>query len=214
MAEDIIENSLGVLNNGYAFTTNISVPGIIHLVIIANSANLFSGSGMIAQISFQAVGQLGYSSPLTFADAQINSELSLGVAIDGSIELILDELTITGRDNLGIGAEDSIILGMCEGCTDEWKYGEDEDDYPAPPGEYTNIHFYHPEWLDQEDENGNVCNVIDFTEFIEMGDRSNFISIQPNDTFIIKQTAWSYIITEIGTVNTIMSLFNIYLNLK
>ena len=58
-----------------------------------------------------------------------------------------------------------------------------------------------------------IVHVIDFTEFLKTGDRSNFIAIQPNDTFIIKQTAWSYMIEEINTVNTIMSLFNIYLNL-
>ena len=73
-----------------------------------------------------------------------------------------------------------------------------------------NIRVYH----EYPDKNGNVVNVIDLTEFIETGDRSNFISIQPNDTFIIKQTVWSYIIVEIGTVNTVMNLFNIYLNLK
>ena len=73
-----------------------------------------------------------------------------------------------------------------------------------------NVRVYH----EYPDKNGNVVNVIDFTEFLETGDRSNFIAIQPNDTFIIKQTTWSYIIEEIGTVNTVMSLFNIYLNLK
>ena len=73
-----------------------------------------------------------------------------------------------------------------------------------------NIRVYH----EYPDKNGSVVSVIDFTEFLETGDRSNFISIQPNDTFIIKQTVWSYIIVEIGTVNTVMNLFNIYLNLK
>ena len=72
------------------------------------------------------------------------------------------------------------------------------------------IRVYH----EYPDKNGNVVNVIDFTEFLEMGDRSNFISIQPNDTFIIKQTAWSYMLQEIGTVNTLMSFLNIYFNIS
>ena len=63
-------------------------------------------------------------------------------------------------------------------------------------------------------ENGNVVNVIDFTEFLESGDRSNFISIQPNDTFIIKQTPWSYMLQKIGTVNTLMNFLNLYLNIS
>ena len=71
------------------------------------------------------------------------------------------------------------------------------------------IRVYH----EYPDKNGNIVNVIDFTEFLKTGDRSNFIGIQPNDTFIINQTAWSYIIEEIGTINTLMGLINIYLNL-
>ena len=62
---------------------------------------------------------------------------------------------------------------------------------------------------DQRGESG----IIDITEFLKAGDRSNFISIQPNDTYIIKQTGFSYILGEVGTLNTMMSLINIYLNL-
>ena len=72
------------------------------------------------------------------------------------------------------------------------------------------IQVYH----EYPNKQGNIVHVIDFTDFIKTGDRSNFIAIQPNDTFIIKQTVWSYFIEEIGTVNTFMSLINIYLNLS
>ena len=73
-----------------------------------------------------------------------------------------------------------------------------------------NVRVYH----EYPDKNGNVVNVIDFSEFLKTGDRTNFITIQPNDTFIIQQTAFSYIIGEIGTVNTLMNFINIYLNLS
>jgi len=73
-----------------------------------------------------------------------------------------------------------------------------------------NVRVYH----EYPDKNGNVVNVIDFTEFLETGDRSNFIRIQPNDTFIIQQTVLSYIIEEFGTVNTLMNFINLYLNLS
>ena len=77
--------------------------------------------------------------------------------------IILDDLMITGQDNSDIGTEHSITLGMCGGCTDEWKYGEDEYDYPNPTSdEYTNINFYHPEWFGEIDENGNSCNKVEF----------------------------------------------------
>ncbi len=72
------------------------------------------------------------------------------------------------------------------------------------------VRVYH-EYPDKE---GKIVNIIDLTDFIKTGDRSNFINIQPNDTFILKQTAWSYFIDEIGTINTLMSLINIYLNLS
>ena len=71
------------------------------------------------------------------------------------------------------------------------------------------IRVYH----EYPNKQGNIVHVIDFTDFIKTGDRSNFITIHPNDTFIIKQTAWSYFLQEIGTINTLMGLINIYLNL-
>ena len=73
-----------------------------------------------------------------------------------------------------------------------------------------NVRVYH----EYPDKYGNVVNIIDFTEFLNTGDRSNFITIQPNDTFIIQQTIFSYIIGEIGTVNTLMNFINLYLNLS
>ena len=73
-----------------------------------------------------------------------------------------------------------------------------------------NVRVYH----EYPDKNGNIVNIIDFTEFLKTGDRSNFINIQPNDTFIIQQTVLSYIIEEVGTVNTLMNFINLYLNLS
>ena len=159
---------MGTLDGGYTFTSNLTEPGIIQLGIGSNSANLFSESGMIAQITFESIGELGEFSSLTFLDAQINSIDKLDSAVNGSIsiEIILDELILTGQDNSEIGADHVIKLGMCEGCTDDWKFGEDEDDYPNPPGDttrYTNIHFYHLDWYGQKDKNGIVCNQYEFS---------------------------------------------------
>ena len=73
-----------------------------------------------------------------------------------------------------------------------------------------NVRIYH----EYPDKNGNIVKIIDFKEFLKTGDRSNFITIQPNDTFIIQQTVSSYIIEEVGTVNTLMNFINLYLNLS
>ena len=72
------------------------------------------------------------------------------------------------------------------------------------------IRVYH----EYPNEQGEYIHIINLTDFIKTGDRSNFIDIQPNDTFIVQQTAWSYFIQEISTVNILMGLVNIYLNLK
>ena len=81
---------------------------------------------------------------------------------------------------------------------------------PSKGANMKNVRVYH----EYPDKNGNIFHVIDLTEFIETGDRSNFISIQPNDTFIIQQTVLSYIIEEVGTVNTLMNFINLYLNIN
>ena len=81
---------------------------------------------------------------------------------------------------------------------------------PSKGANMKNVRVYH----EYPDKNGNVVNIIDFTEFLKSGDRSNFITIQPNDTFIIQQTVLSYIIEEVGTVNTLMNFINLYLNLS
>ena len=81
---------------------------------------------------------------------------------------------------------------------------------PSKGADMKKIRVYH----EYPDKNGNVVSIIDFSEFLKYGDRSNFIKIQPNDTFIIQQTLLSYIIEEIGTANTLMNMINIYLNLS
>ncbi len=71
------------------------------------------------------------------------------------------------------------------------------------------VRVYH----EYPDRDGNYVDVIDLRDFVKSGDRSNFIMIHPNDTFIIEQTIGSYIIEEIGTVNILMNFINLYINL-
>ena len=81
---------------------------------------------------------------------------------------------------------------------------------PKKGANMKNVRIYH----EYPDKNGNIVHILDLTEFLKTGDRSNFISIQPNDTFIFRQTTFSYLLQEMGTINTLMSLINIYLNLN
>ncbi len=72
------------------------------------------------------------------------------------------------------------------------------------------IKVYH----EYPDSDGKMVHIINFSNFLNSGDRTNFIDIQPNDTFIIEQTSWSFFIGQIGTINTLMNLLNLYLNFQ
>ena len=63
------------------------------------------------------------------------------------------------------------------------------------------------------EEDGTLVYHIDFEKFISSGDRSEFIRIKPNDTIIIPEKISNYILTQVGTVNTFLSLFNLYFQL-
>ena len=75
-------------------------------------------------------------------------------------------MTLTAVDADGIGSDDFITLGVCETCTDGWKYGEDEYDTPNPQTAYTDIHFFNLDWYGQTDINDNTCDQFEFaTDF-------------------------------------------------
>ena len=51
---------------------------------------------------------------------------------------------------------------------------------------------------------------INLKKFFKDGNRDNFISIKPNDTIIIEQASWSKMLSNIGTLNTVLSVVNLY----
>jgi len=63
------------------------------------------------------------------------------------------------------------------------------------------------------EEDGTLVYHLDFDKFVSSGDRSEFIRIKPNDTIIIPEKISNYILTQVGTVNTFLSLFNLYFQL-
>ena len=64
------------------------------------------------------------------------------------------------------------------------------------------------------DADGTLVYHLDLNNFINTGNRSNFIKIKPNDTIIVPQKLSSYFLTQVGTINTIFSLVTIYLQLQ
>ncbi len=65
-----------------------------------------------------------------------------------------------------------------------------------------------------EDNKGELVYTINLEKFLKTGDRSEFVKIMPNDTYIIPQTTISYIMAQVGTLNTILSILNIYLQIE
>jgi hypothetical protein len=63
------------------------------------------------------------------------------------------------------------------------------------------------------EEDGTLIYHLDFEKFVSSGDRSEFIRIKPNDTIIIPEKMSNYILTQVGTVSTFLSLFNLYFQL-
>ncbi len=161
---ELVEDPDDILSSGFTFDSNYSETGTILLSISTSSSDTFTGSGIIAKIKLNSTGKAGAYSAFRFVDATINNIQKKDYAIHGSVDIVLsiNELKITGKDASNIGADHTVTLGMCENCSDDWKYGEDEYDYPNGSEEYTNIHFYHPEWNGQVDENENTCNQITF----------------------------------------------------
>ena len=64
------------------------------------------------------------------------------------------------------------------------------------------------------EEDGTLVYHIDLDNFINTGNRSNFIKIKPNDTIIVPQKLSSYFLTQVGAINTVFSLITIYLQLQ
>ena len=81
---------------------------------------------------------------------------------------------------------------------------------PMDGANLTNVRIYR----EIPDADGTLVYNIDLNEFINTGNRSNFIKIKPNDTIIVPQKFSSYFLTKIGTINTLFSLITIYLQLQ
>ena len=65
-----------------------------------------------------------------------------------------------------------------------------------------------------EDDKGKLVYTLNLEKFLKTGDRSEFVKVMPNDTYIIPQTTSSYILSQVGTLNTILSVLNIYLQIE
>jgi hypothetical protein len=67
---------------------------------------------------------------------------------------------------------------------------------------------------DIPDEQGFTKYEIDLEKFIKEGDKGNFVDILPTDTIIVSQTRTSYILSNVGFINTMLQIMNLYVNIN
>lgn len=60
------------------------------------------------------------------------------------------------------------------------------------------------------DNKGKLQYTIDLDTFLESGDRSSFVKVLPNDTYIIPQKTSAVIWSQVGTVSTLLGFINLY----
>ena len=67
---------------------------------------------------------------------------------------------------------------------------------------------------DIPDSDGKMNYKLDLSSFVKEGDKSNFVEILPNDTIIINQTKFSYILSNVNVLNTFIQAMNLYINIS
>lgn len=60
------------------------------------------------------------------------------------------------------------------------------------------------------DKFGNQTYIINMDDFIETGERKYFPVVLPNDAFYVPQKVSSYILSNVGLLNTVMATINLY----
>ena len=69
-------------------------------------------------------------------------------------------------------------------------------------------------YRDLNSQSSQSLYIINFTDYLDSGNRSNFIAIKPNDTIIIEQKKASYIFEKFNSANVFMNFINLYLNIE
>ena len=144
------------------------------------------------------IAQDNVDEPPVFSDFQISSERYLTNA-NGTIMMNVNVWGHVGSPGSHIvydGIDFASLLSIVGG--------------PRDGANLKNVRIYR----EIPDADGSLVYHIDLNEFIKTGNRSKFIKIKPNDTIIVPPKISSYLLKQIGTINTFFSLINIYLQLE
>ena len=133
----------------------------------------------------------------SFADYQLSSEKYIA---DGNGKILIKvnvwgEVGSPGSHLVYDGIDFASLLSIVGG--------------PSKSANLKNVRLYREE----KDEKNNLVYTINLQEFINSGDRSNFIKINPNDTIIIKGKLFNQFLEQVNSVNLVFSVFSLTLQL-
>ena len=154
---------------------------------------------LILLILLSSIGAEENTNPVpTFSDFQISSERYL-TDENGNIMMYVNiwgHVSNPGHTLVYEGIDMATLLSYVGG--------------PMSGADLRNVKLYR----EIPDKNRQIAYDLDFEDFIENGDRSNFIQVKPNDTIIIPRTNFNYFISHVGTINTILGLLNLYITVS
>ena len=148
--------------------------------------------------SWSVFAQESTSSISNFSDYQISSE-KFFTDKEGNIKMFINvwgHVNRPGLHEVNDGIDLATLISIVGG--------------PKPGANLRSVRVYR----EVSDGDGGMIYKINLDKFFKSGDRSEFIKIKPNDTFVIPQKFSNYILSQVGTLNTFLSMLNIYLQIQ
>ncbi len=128
-----------------------------------------------------------------FTDYQISSERYFTDS-NGSVNMFVNvwgNVSSPGRHRVYDGIDFATLLSIVGG--------------PSTTANLKRVMLYR-----EIPDEGQLRYIVDLEDFVRTGDRSEFIEIKPNDTILVPTKTSSLIWRQVGTLNTVFSLLNLY----
>tara|TARA_Y100000817_G_C16561440_1_gene413363 strand:+ start:98 stop:598 length:501 start_codon:yes stop_codon:yes gene_type:complete len=139
------------------------------------------------------VAQTSVSQTKPFTDYQISSERYFTDS-NGSVNMFVNvwgNVSSPGRHRVYDGIDFATLLSIVGG--------------PSTTANLKRVMLYR-----EIPDEGQLRYIVDLEDFVRTGDRSEFIEIKPNDTILVPTKTSSLIWRQVGTLNTVFSLLNLY----
>ena len=135
---------------------------------------------------------------LSFSDYQISSEKYF-TDKNGNIKMFVNvwgHVNIPGLHEVYDGIDLATLMSIVGG--------------PKSGADLKKVRLYR----EVPESNGKMIYDINYDLFYNSGNRSDFIKVKPNDTIIIPQKLSDYILGQVGTLNTFLTMINLYIQIE